>query len=132
MPDERETSDLALDVVSEAARDPAVDADWIEGDRGAEQVRQLAATAASVMVTPSSTVWKMASASRLAVAFKAGPGVFDARCENLHLHAPQDPFICASPRQPRARYTLRIREGPGNVACRDTRPVLTPLIHGPV
>lgn len=28
--------------------------------------------------------------------------MFDARCENLHLHTPQDPLIRASPRQPRA------------------------------
>ena len=61
------------------------------------------ATAASVMVTPSSTVRQMVSASRLAVAFKAGPGGGSDRCRNLHLHTPQDPYILcltASPANP--------------------------------
>lgn len=71
------------------------------------------ATAASVIVTPSSTVRQMVSASRLAVAFKAGPGVFDARRRNLHLHTPQDPLDSRIP-APSAnpRYALRIRKGP--------------------
>src|SRR5699024_9131506 len=69
------------------------------------------ATAASALVPPSSTVRQMVSASRLAVAFKAGPGVFDAWRENLHLHTPQDPYILcltASPANP--SYALRIRK----------------------
>ncbi len=57
----------------------------------------------------------MVSASRLAVAFKAGPGVFDAWRRNLHLHTPQDPYILcltASPANP--SYALRIRKSPLN------------------
>ena len=71
------------------------------------------ATAASVMVTPNSTVRQMVSASRLAVAFKAGPGDAKCWCRNLHLHTPQDPYILcltASPANP--SYALRIRKGP--------------------
>ncbi|GLB64681.1 hypothetical protein NCCP2495_25610 [Dietzia sp. NCCP-2495] len=70
------------------------------------------ATAASVIVTPSSTVRQMVPASWLPVAFKAGPGVFDAWRENLHLHTPHDPYILcltASPANP--SYALRIRKG---------------------
>ena len=70
------------------------------------------ATAASVMLTPSSTVRQMVSASRLAVAFKAGPGVSDARCENLHRHTPQDPYIlCLTASPANQTYALRIRKG---------------------
>ena len=53
----------------------------------------------------------MVSASRLAVAFKAGPGVFNAWRKNLHLHTPQDPYILrltASPANP--NHALRIRK----------------------
>lgn len=63
------------------------------------------ATPASVIVTPSSTVRQMVSASRLAVAFKAGPGDAKCWCRNLHLHTPQAP------------YTLCLTTSPTNPLC---------------
>ena len=70
------------------------------------------ATSASVIVTPSSTVRQMVSASRLAIALKAGPGVFDAWRRNLHLHTPQDPHVlCLTAPSENPTYALRIRKG---------------------
>lgn len=59
------------------------------------------ATVASAMASPSSTVLSTVSGSRLAVSFKAGPGVLEARCRNLHLHTPQGPSTFASARAQR-------------------------------
>ena len=91
--------------------------------REAEQVRELPCHGRVGDRPPSSTVRQMVSANRLAAAFKAGPRVFDARRESLHLHTPHDPdILCLTASAANPRYALRIRKGresPGleNLTC---------------
>jgi len=112
MAHDRQIGHPTLDVVPQPARRPAVHTDWVDRDRGAEQVREFASHGGVGDGHPEFDGAADGVGEQAGGSVQGGSWGVRCACENLHLHTPQDPYILcltASPENP--RYALWIRKG---------------------